>query len=78
MMSMNNPNSSNTKESYELLYQILLEENKFSELKLLQFTQRRQIEQEMKNAYYRKMMKLKAMEEAELKDPTSFKNQLHR
>ena len=71
-------NSNNAKESYELLYQILLEESKFSELKLLQFSQRRQIEQEMKNAYFRKMMKLKAMEEAELKDPTSFKNQLHR
>jgi hypothetical protein len=68
----------NSKESYDLLYQILLEESKFSDLKLLQFTQRRQIEQEMKNAYTRKLMKLKAIEESELKDPASFKNQFNR
>lgn len=64
--------------NHEILYQILIEENKLLDRKLNLFSQRRQVEAEVKQAYLKKMMKMKAMEEAESKDPNSFKNQFSR
>lgn len=64
--------------NHETLYQILLEENKLLDRKLYLFSQRRQVEFDVKQTYVKKMMKLKALEEAEAKDPNSFKNQFSR
>jgi hypothetical protein len=64
--------------SHDVLYRILSEENKVVQHKLSILSEKRQIEQEARNAYIRKMMKLKALEEAEKSDPRSFKNQYNR
>jgi hypothetical protein len=74
----NGNNSSSLTASHDILYRILNEESKVTEHKLYILSQKRQIEQEARNAYIRKMMKLKAMEEAEKSDPRSFKNQYNR